>query len=92
MGTRETRTVLFTDLVFYVTDVHYRRARLFYALVGGRELFGPHRIVRWAIRDKRAARRSIDRILEWDFDRVTVAQRHDSRSSGEVSNREEDTT
>ena len=35
--------------------------------------FGPHRIVRFAIRDRAAARRSLERILAWDFERVVVS-------------------
>jgi hypothetical protein len=50
------------------------RARLFHWLVGaapGR--FGPHRLIRAGIRDRAAARRSLERILEWDFDRVVMS-------------------
>ena len=32
----------------------------------------PHRIVRLAIRDRAAARTSVQRILQWDFDRIVV--------------------
>ncbi len=68
----ESRTLLVTDLVFNVRASSARRARVFYALVGAVDHFGPHRVIRLAIRDRRAARRSVDRVLKWDFDRVTV--------------------
>ena len=41
-------------------------------LVGAAGRFGPHRIVRAAIRDREAARRSLATIMGWDFDRVIV--------------------
>ena len=65
------RTAIFTDLVFNV-PADSKNARLFYAIVGARGHFGPHLIVRLAIRDRKAARESVAKILEWDFDRVIV--------------------
>ena len=66
-----TRTLLLTDLCFNVVRPFRGRARLFTRLVGARG-FGPHRIVRLGIRDRAAARASLERILGWDFDRVVV--------------------
>jgi hypothetical protein len=68
---RSTRTVIFTDLVFNV-PADFKEARIFYTLVGGRGTFGPHRLIKQAIRDRKAARESVAKILEWDFDRVIV--------------------
>lgn len=69
-----TRTLLLTDLAFNVPadPVAGTRARLFYWLVGAAGRFGPHRIVRLGIRDRTAARASVQKILEWNFDRVIV--------------------
>jgi hypothetical protein len=70
-----TRTLLLTDLAFNV-PAHHRaafRTRIFYWLVGAVGRFGPHRVVRLGIRDRAAARTSVQRILQWDFDRVIVA-------------------
>jgi Domain of unknown function (DUF4336) len=69
-----TRTLLLTDLAFNVPADHTAgpRARLFYWLVGAAGRFGPHRIVRLALRDRHAAHTSVERILQWDFDRVVV--------------------
>lgn len=69
---RPTRTLVLTDLAFHIVRPPPGRARLFCWLVGARG-FGPHRIVRFGIRDRAAARESIGRILAWDFDRVVVA-------------------
>ena len=35
--------------------------------------FGPSTLDPWLIRDRSAARQSLERILAWDFDRVVVA-------------------
>lgn len=67
-----TRTLLLTDLAFNVGADRTAKARLFYWLVGAAGRFGPHRMMRLLIRDRRAARASIDAILRWDFDRVIV--------------------
>lgn len=69
---RPSRTLLLTDLAFNVAADKTRGARLFYWLVGAAGRFGPHRLVRTMIRDHAAARTSIARILEWDFDRIIV--------------------
>jgi hypothetical protein len=70
---RPSRTLVLTDLVFNVVPGPENRARLFHWLVGATGRFGPHRLIRAGIRDRAAARRSIDRILEWDFDRVVMS-------------------
>jgi hypothetical protein len=66
------RTLVLTDLAFNVQP-DGGRARLFHRLVGATGRFGPHRIVRLAIRDPRAAGRSLQAIRAWDFDRVIVS-------------------
>lgn len=68
------RTLLCTDLAFNVpADFGSGLTRLFFRAVGAAGHFGPHRLARWFfIRDRAAARASIERILRWDFDRVTV--------------------
>lgn len=67
-----TRTLILTDLCFNRRPGDPDRARVFHWLVQARG-FGPHRIIRLGIRDKRAAAHSVSRILEWDFDRVIVS-------------------
>ena len=67
------RTLVLTDLVFNVPRDGPNRARLFHWLVGATGRFGPHRLIRFGIRDRAAARRSLDRILAWDFDRVVMS-------------------
>ena len=67
------RTLVLTDLAFNVPKGKTEGARLFYWLSGAAGRFGPHRLVRFMIRDRKAARASLERILAWDFDRVIVA-------------------
>jgi len=67
-----TRTLVLTDLAFNVPRDRVAGARLFYRLVGAAGRFGPHRLVRLMIRDRKAARDSVATILGWDFDRVIV--------------------
>jgi len=78
---RSSRSVIFTDLVFNV-PADFKEARIFYTVVGGRGHFGPHRLIRQAIRDRKAARESVAKILEWDFERVIVTHGNVLESGG----------
>jgi hypothetical protein len=69
---RATGTVIFTDLVFNIAAADASKARVFNWASGAAGHFGPHRLIRWTIRDRKAARESVRRILEWNFDRVVV--------------------
>jgi len=44
--------------------------------------FGPTPLEKWMMQDKAAVRSSIDRILEWDFDRVIVGHGHNVNTGG----------
>ncbi len=66
------RTLMLTDLAFNMTTAPPGRARVFCWLVGATGRFGPHRIMRAAIRDRATVRESVQRILAWDYDRVIV--------------------
>jgi len=66
------RSLILTDLCFNVQSQARNQARIFHVLVGATDHFGPHRLIRAFIRDKQAARESVDAILAWDFDRVLV--------------------
>jgi len=69
---RASRTLILTDLAHNV-PVGYAGARLFYRLVGAPGRFGPHRLARLLIRDRRATAAAVRRMLEWDFERVIMA-------------------
>jgi hypothetical protein len=66
------RTLVLTDLAMNFRSAANLRTALWQLLMGARNHFGPTRFVRLLIRDRDAARKSLDRILAWDFERVTV--------------------
>src|SRR5215467_7687632 len=68
------RTVIFTDLVFNLPVSVRRNAPVFFWILDAPGKFGPHRFIRRrAIRDRVAARQSVERILQWDFNRVIMS-------------------
>lgn len=71
---RSSRTLLCLDLVFNVNTSHSRVTQLFMRINGAYGSFGPSRLFRYVVmKDRRALGASLDRILAWDFDRVTLA-------------------
>ena len=71
---RASRTLLCLDLVFNVNTSQNWMTRLFMRINGAYGSFGPSRLFRYVVmKDRRALRASLDRILAWDFDRVTLA-------------------
>lgn len=77
-----TRTLLLTDLCFNMVHSDSFLTRLFMRMMGGYGHFGPSRLGRSFMKDKAAVRRGIERILEWDFDRVTVTHGEVLESGG----------
>jgi len=70
---RASRTLILTDLAFNVRESDSFFTRLFLRASGVLGRFGPTRMFRGLIRDRAAARRSLDRMLAWDFDRVVMS-------------------
>ncbi len=66
------RTLLACDLAFHPSPEQPWSTRLLLRLAGVRG-FGPTYLERLLARDRVAARRSLERILAWDFGRVVVA-------------------
>lgn len=66
------RTLVSADLTEYFTSSDHLPTRLYLKAAGvwGKPTW--NRFLRFLYRDKRAARRSIDALLEHDFDRVTI--------------------
>lgn len=67
---RKTRTLITGDLCFNIGPRWPLRTRLLAWGPRMRRRLGPTVAFRMGIRDRRAARRSVERILEWDFDRI----------------------
>ncbi len=69
---RASRTLLLTDLAFHICDSPHWFTRFFMTVNGKYNAFGPSRIFRLFVQDKALLRASLDRLMAWDFDRVTV--------------------
>ena len=68
-----TRTLIVCDLAFHVGPEAPWATRVMFKLIGHFGDLGPTRFERLMVRDRAAARASLDAILEWDFDRVVVS-------------------
>jgi len=70
---RASRTVIFTDLLFNVKDSTSAYTRLLMKLDGGYGHVGVPRSFRLYLKFRRSlVRTALDRILSWDFDRLSV--------------------
>lgn len=70
---RSQRTLVVTDLVFNIQRPQGVMLNLLLALVGCRGRLAQSRALRFMIRDRSAARASIERILKFDFETLVVA-------------------
>ena len=70
---RPTRTLLTSDLVFNIGCDSPALTRWGFRLLGGYGRFGTTVLERLFVRDRPAARASLERVLAWDFDRVVLA-------------------
>ena len=79
---RASRTLILCDLAFNFGPAAAAPTRLLMMLLRSYGRFGPSTLDPLLIRDRRAARQSLERILAWDFDRVVVAHGDVLRSGG----------
>lgn len=70
---RPSRTLILCDLAFNIGPRAAAPTRLLMKLIRSYGRFGPSKLDPLLIRDRSAARRSLERILAWDFDRIIVA-------------------
>ncbi len=70
---RASRTLILCDLAFNFGPRAAAPTRLLMWLLRSYGHFGPSKLDPLLIRDRRAARQSLEKILRWDFDRVIVA-------------------
>lgn len=70
---RASRTLMICDLAFNIGREAPWLTKAAFAAVGGYGRFGPSWLERLVVRDRAAARRAIEKILSWDFDRVVLA-------------------
>jgi hypothetical protein len=79
------RTLMTCDLAFNFGPGTHFATRLLLQLIRSYGRFGPSRLDALLIRDRRAARESLERILEWDFDRVVVGHGDVLESGGHAA-------
>jgi hypothetical protein len=82
---RASRTLLLCDLAFNFGPGAPVVTRLLMSVLQRRGRFGPLRLDPLLIRDRRAARQSLEGILAWDFDRVLVAHGDVLESGGRAA-------
>jgi len=70
---RASRTLLLCDLAFNFGPTTPLRTRLVVTLIGGYGGFRTTLVDPLFIRDRAAARHSLEHVLTWDFDRIVVA-------------------
>lgn len=70
---RATRTLIASDLAFHIGPGHPLATRLFIRITGTEGGLAPTLFERLLVRDRRSARESLRRVLEWPFERVVVA-------------------
>lgn len=85
---RASRTLILCDLAFNFGPRSPLPTRLLMRLLRSYGRFGPSTLDPWLIRDRRAARQSLEKILAWDFDRVVVAHGDVLESGGRRALRE----
>lgn len=81
------RTLVATDLAMSFGGGNWP-TRMFARLNGVYRRFGPSRFARFLIKDRAAARASLDHMLEWDFDRVLIAHGEPLETGGKEVFRE----
>ena len=79
---RSSRTLILCDLAFNFGPRAAAPTRLLMKLLRSYGRFGPSKLDPLLIRDRDAARQSLERILAWDFDRVVVAHGEVLESGG----------
>ena len=67
------RTLVISDLAFNVGPSAPRTTRWFFRLSGSYERLAPTRLEKLLTRDRPALRASLERVLEWPFERVIMA-------------------
>jgi len=85
---RESRTLIVTDLLQWADSRSPLLMRLVMCVCGLYNKPGPQLYMKLGFRDKAAARRSLERILSWDFDRIVLCHGPMVESDGKAILRE----
>ena len=79
---RPSATLIVSDLAFNIGPNSPPLTRLIFRLGGGYGRLSPTLLERLLVKDRPAFRRSVERILEWPFERVVVAHGEVSEKGG----------
>lgn len=82
------RTLITADMAMNIQEAPNLGTRIFWGVNGVFRRFGPSRMVKFCIEDEAAARASIDRMLDWDFDRFLIAHGESLETGGREKLRE----
>jgi hypothetical protein len=82
---RASRTLILTDLCFNLNRSPNPWQRVMSRMFGTHKGFGPSFLSRVTTRDRKAARTSLKRVLQWDFDRIIVAHGEILHSGGKAA-------
>lgn len=85
---RPSRTLMLADLAFNVGPPAPFFTQLALRASGAWNRFAPSRTCKLLMRDRRAVRASLDRILAWDFDRLLVGHGRNIESNAKAALRE----
>lgn len=69
---KPSRALILTDLLFNITHSDHLWTRIFFRLNAGYGKLTATRFLRSIIKDPAMVRASVDRMLDWDFDRLVV--------------------
>lgn len=70
---RDSRTLIITDTAFHFDDSFPLLTRLATKMGGGYKTLSPSVLEKIATRDKAKIKQSVNKVLEWDFERVIMA-------------------
>jgi hypothetical protein len=76
------RSLIIADLAFNLGPDGPWWFALVMRIYGAWGRFGPTPLEKWLMQDKAAVRASIDRVLQWDFDRIIVGHGHNIEAGG----------
>jgi len=85
---RASGTLLLTDLAFNFEHSPSWATRLFLKINAAYGRFTPSRMIKLTLRDRAAGRAAVQRVLEWDFDRVIVSHGEILEKGGKQAVRE----
>lgn len=70
---KSTKTLIVTDLVFHIYEVKNWISRVVFRMVGAYQKLSQSRLIRSVTKDRNAAKASVQKMLEWDFQRLVMA-------------------